>query len=95
MKAIKVRNQATPLCLTSAPDRCGCQLVGVPNSQSCLMSGRMCAGKAGSVGGAPVSTRVKYSDPVDAWSQANREIGDAEDQLYTRLRDYEKRLSKV
>jgi hypothetical protein len=59
------------------------------------MSGRMCAGTARSVGGAPVRARVKYSDPVDAWSQANREIGGAEDPLYTRLRDYEKRLSKV
>jgi hypothetical protein len=95
MKAIKVWNQATPLHLTSAPERCGCQRVGVPNSQSCLMSERMCAGKAGSVGGAPGCARVKYSDPVDAWSQANREIGGAEDPLYTRLRDYEKRLSKV
>jgi hypothetical protein len=89
MKAIKVRNQATSLHLTSAPERCGC------NNQSCLMPERMCAGKAGIVGVALGCARVKYSDPVDAWSQANREIGGAEDPLYTRLRDYEKRLSKV
>ena len=45
----------------------------------------------GDAGGA----RVRYSDPVDSWSQAHPEIGSTEDSLYTRLRDYEKRLSKV
>jgi chromosome segregation ATPase len=41
------------------------------------------------------AVKAKYSDPVDSWSQARREIGSTEDSLYTRLRDYEKRLSKV